>query len=80
MTAEKKAAPPRLALWLMERVVWNDDYEYASGDFSEMYERHSKERGTLRAGFWCWLEIARYQQLTLLGQCYAQELFEGGLA
>jgi len=59
MPSQASQNPPRLALWLLERVVWSDDYEYASGDFAEMYADRLRLKGAFRAGLWCGLEVIR---------------------
>jgi putative ABC transport system permease protein len=57
MAQRETPTPPRLVLWLMERVVWNDDYEYASGDFTEMFGNMVQADGAVRARIWCWSEV-----------------------
>jgi putative ABC transport system permease protein len=59
MSGSGKEKPPRLALWLLERVVWSDDQGYAAGDFEEMYRLSVRHEGVLRARIHCWLEVFR---------------------
>jgi len=48
------AAPPRLALWLLDRLSgWGDDYG-AAGDFEEYYRALAAERGARYARRACW--------------------------
>ncbi len=52
------AAPPRLALWLLDRLSgWGDDYG-AAGDFEEFYRALAAERGTGYARRACWRQVA----------------------
>jgi putative ABC transport system permease protein len=52
------AAPPRLALWLLDRFSgWGDDYG-AAGDFEEYYRTLATERGIRHARRACWRQVA----------------------
>ena len=52
------AAPPRLALWLLDRLSgWGDDYG-AAGDFEEYYRALAAERGIRHARRSCWKQVA----------------------
>ena len=51
------AAPPRLALWLLDRLSgWGDDYG-AAGDFEEFYRALASERGVRHARRACWRQV-----------------------
>jgi putative ABC transport system permease protein len=52
------ALPPRLALWLLDRLSgWEDDYG-AAGDFEEYYRALAAERGTGYARRASWRQVA----------------------
>jgi len=52
------AAPPRLALWLLDQLSgWGDDYG-AAGDFEEYYRALAAERGARHARRVCWRQVA----------------------
>jgi putative ABC transport system permease protein len=50
---------PRLAIWLLQKVVYYDDREYATGDFVELYRDMHRQEGPLRARLHLWAEIIR---------------------
>ena len=55
---KNEATPPRLALWLLDRLSgWGDDYG-AAGDFVEFYQVLAAERGPWHARRACWRQVA----------------------
>ena len=44
--------PPRLAGWLLRRIIRSNDYDYAMGDLYETYACYARDRGARKA--WCW--------------------------
>ncbi len=49
--------PPRLASWLLQRMVRSNDFDYALGDLTEMYGSIAEENGRFKAFCWYWLEV-----------------------
>jgi len=50
---------PRLALWLLQKAVYYDDCEYATGDFVELYRDMLRQEGPFRARLYLWAEVIR---------------------
>ncbi|UCC43362.1 MAG: ABC transporter permease [Candidatus Zixiibacteriota bacterium] len=50
---------PRLAIWLLQRVVYYENREYAAGDFVELYRDMLGQGSPFRARVYLWLEIVR---------------------
>jgi putative ABC transport system permease protein len=50
---------PRPARWLLARIVRHDDYGYAEGDLSEMFESEASVRGRGHAWRWFFSEALR---------------------
>jgi len=51
--------PPPLAIWLLQKAVYYDDCEYATGDFVELYRDRLRHEGPLRARLYLWAEVIR---------------------
>lgn len=49
----------RLALWLLRKIVRQEDYEYAYGDFAEMFNNETFRNGDRKAGRFLWREVMR---------------------
>jgi putative ABC transport system permease protein len=54
--------PPRLARWLLERVLPDDVREHVSGDLEEMFARRAAA-GRLRAIAWYWRQVVSFTLL-----------------
>ncbi|MCP4726760.1 MAG: FtsX-like permease family protein [bacterium] len=50
---------PRLAAWLIERILPGYDRMSLHGDFDEMYFEKLKEKGVFKAKIWLWSQIFR---------------------
>jgi len=53
----KKYTPPRLAWWLLERIISKDIKYSALGDFEEMFVSVAKSEGLFKAKLWCWSQV-----------------------
>ena len=49
--------PPRLARWLLGRVVPPDVRDEIVGDVQEMFDRRARSRGPLGAALWYWRQL-----------------------
>jgi len=51
--------PPSFAVWLLNRMIRSNDYDFAVGDLIETYGFIRKEENRLKASIWFWSEILR---------------------
>jgi len=51
--------PPKLARWLLERIISKDIRDGALGDFDEIYALTANERNLLQARLWYWTQVAK---------------------
>jgi putative ABC transport system permease protein len=49
--------PPRIILWLFQRLVEPEDAASLTGDFEEDYKDIRSQRGKFKAGSWAWLQV-----------------------
>ena len=59
MTKHQQPSPPRLAAWLLGRVVSGDIRYAALGDFEELYADIAEARGVAAARRWYWAQALR---------------------
>ena len=60
MTENKDSSSlPRLARWLLARIVRFDDFGFAEGDLSEIFAREAATKGKLSAWLWIFSETLR---------------------
>ncbi len=59
MTRQHQPSPPRLAAWLLGRVVSGDIRYAALGDFEELYADLAEARGVAAARRWYWRQTLR---------------------
>ena len=50
---------PRLAYWLLRRVLPRQDYIYLNGNFEDMYAHRVHKEGRFKTGAWIWGEIIK---------------------
>jgi len=50
---------PRLAFWLLRRVLPRQDFIYLNGNFEDIYGNLMQTEGRFKAGIWIWKEILR---------------------
>ncbi len=53
----KKTNPPKLAEWLLCRMMMYNDCFFSSGDFREEYLCLAEERGRMHANLWYWSQV-----------------------
>jgi putative ABC transport system permease protein len=53
----RKGTPPRLAVWLLARIIRDEERLSILDDFLEIYHELSSEKGDLRARQWYWFQI-----------------------
>ncbi len=58
MRGDKKELP-RLAFWLLRRVLPRQDFIYLNGNFEDIYGNLMQTEGRFKAGIWIWREILR---------------------
>ena len=51
--------PPKFARWLLCRLRNKNDHESLIGDYDEIYQKYSKERGPGKAKIWYWIQILK---------------------
>ena len=51
--------PPRLAEWLLARLVWPDERVAVLGDLDEQFQEQLASAGAARATLWYWREVVR---------------------
>ena len=54
-----KYMPPKLARWVLKRIIDRDISYAARGDFYEIYAVKIKKSGTLNAAAWYWLQVIK---------------------
>lgn len=55
----ERAAPPRLASWLLTRIVRSDERGSVKSDFREIHEEMIREFGAWRAAAWYWSQTLK---------------------
>jgi len=68
--AWKQCRPPRLAEWLLGRMVKTGEEFSAKGDFEEEFAAIAAESGRFRAAAWYWLQVLIYLPFFLKTSTY----------
>ena len=64
---EKRSGPGYV---LLEQLLVDGEHDSLSGDFEEIYVEMAKEKGTIAALTWYWLQICRLLPLYFLNKIY----------
>ena len=65
----KKIHPPRLAIWLFDRIARSDEIRTINGDMTEMFSDIAEESGSPRARLWFWKQVL-VSMLVFLGVAF----------
>ncbi|MFC1564914.1 ABC transporter permease [candidate division KSB1 bacterium] len=55
----KKHKPPKIAEWLLNRIVEREEQEFISGDLKEYYMEKRRSAGRINADLWYWSQLIR---------------------
>lgn len=55
----KSVKPPFLGVWLLGRLLPDEERFEKLGDFEERYQERAKAAGAIRARFWFWIQVLR---------------------
>ena len=59
MTNKKHTKPPKIAEWILKRILPYQAGFTASGDYNELFHRIAEEEGISKARKWYWLQIGK---------------------
>ena len=67
---EKKQKPPKIAEWLLRKILPDYTGETAPGDFEEGYRNIYNTHGQLKASHWYWVQIIKSIPLLFINSLY----------
>lgn len=62
--------PPKIAQWLMRRVLPRKEHVYLGGDFDEIYNSILEEKGRAAANRWYWFQLIQSLPKIILNSIY----------
>ena len=59
MNKSDQPAPPKIALWLLQKIICKDIRYSALGDFEEIFLSIAEEKNYFRAWLWYWGQVIK---------------------